>query len=257
MIEQNILTLRNFKTLLLIAVLLTAISLAVSLFQTPKYKASAKLLVVFQEKDATSFDANRTSGYVTNVLSEVAYSNSFINAVFESDTNIKDELGADIVKRQNNWKDTAVIRAEDTKGIIAIDVLHRDRDQAKRLAQAITQVLTTKHQNYHGAGELVTIRVIDAPAVSNRYAQPNIPLNALLGFVIGIIVGATFIIIFPNQRLFEFIFDRKSFYGDEAVPLHVTPTVPANTYDTLSTPASNQYDFGVRDPKNTPPENRS
>lgn len=256
MIEQNILTWRNFKTLLLIAVFLTAISVTVSLFQTPKYKASAKLLVVFQEKDANSFDVNRTSGYISTVLSEVATSNSFINAVFESDTNIKDELDTDTTKRQNKWQDMVIVRAEDTKGIIAIEVLHPDRDQAKRLAQAVTQVLTTRHQNYHGAGELVTVRVIDAPTVSNRHAQPNIPLNALLGFVIGIIVGATFIIIFPNQRLFEFIFDRKSFYGDEALLLHSVSTPPAPHYETLSTPASNQFDFGVRDPKNTPPQNR-
>ncbi len=234
--EQNgIFNSKNIITAILIAILVMIIALAISLFETPKYKAGAKLLVVVNQENIDSYTATRTAGYVSDILSEVAYSGSFVSAVLKSDYNVNDDLGSTIEEREKNWKKTVNIKNQEDKGIIVINVFHRDHDQADKLAQAITYTLSSKHQLYHGLGDRIAVKVIDTPAVSEKWVQPKIFKNSFLGLLIGLVIGLTFIVVFPDQRVLEVLGRKNKSPYHEPADWEFTPakeeTAPIAAYE--------------------------
>ena len=161
--ESNIFSMKNIKTIAFFAVVIMILSLVLSFIQPPKYQSSAKLLVVTSQESIDSYAASYTADYVATVLSEVIYSNSFIDNVYKTRFSLNDDLGFTQEKKQKNWKKMVRVRTKEGRGIIFIDVLHKDRDQADQFAQAIVHALITKHDLYHGLGDQIAIKVIDNP----------------------------------------------------------------------------------------------
>lgn len=206
--ENKIFNSNNLKTAAMIAIIIMIIGLAASFLQTPKYQSSSKLLVVINQENIDSYTAVRTAGYVADILGEVAYSSSFINGVLKSEFNVQDDFGNSQQQREKNWQKAVNIKSQEDKGIIIIDVFHPRREQADNLNQAITYILSTRHQLYHGLGNRIVIKVIDTPITSEKWAQPKIIRNTLLGLTAGLIIGLTFIIIFPEQKILS-LFSKK------------------------------------------------
>lgn len=216
--SDNIFNKKNVITIVIIGIIALAVGLIFSFFQTPKYESTAKLLVIINQENSDPYTIARSSDYIAQILTEVVYSHSFINNVMKSDFDLRDELGSDQDKRLKNWKKMVSITNKEDQGIILINVLNADRDQANQFAQAISYLLITKHDSYHGLGNKVSIKVIDAPQASDEIAQPKILQNAILALIAGLIVGFTFVVIFPEQNLFGFWTD-KSLSSDETIEL--------------------------------------
>lgn len=219
--SDNVFSAKNLKTIIFAAILITAIAFGASFLQPVKYKSSAKLLVVFNQENMDVYTASQTANYIANVLSEVVYSDSFISQVFKNDSALKDNLGVNAETRMKNWKKAVVVKIRENKGIILVDAYDQNAGQANQLAQSISYSLITKHTMYHGSGDKVEIKLIGAPAVSDKWAQPRVLRNALIGLVAGLILGFTFVVIFPEQRILAFLFGRKSVRGkrDETIDL--------------------------------------
>lgn len=194
---------KNIKTIAMFTLIFIAIGLILSLLQTPKYQSSVRMLVVFNQEGVDPYTATRTNDYITGVLGEVVYSDSFMEAVFKSGFALKDDLGTTQRLRTKNWRKMVKTTVQENKGIIAINVLHSDRNQADQFARAIATTLVNKHQMYHGLDDKITIRVIDNPVVPDRWAEPNILRNVLIGLFAGFIISLTIVVIFPQQRIFE------------------------------------------------------
>lgn len=212
---------KNVKTIAFIALIAVILALGLSFIQTPKYKSSTKLLVVFNQDNMDVYTAAQTANYIASVLSEVVYSNSFIDNVFKSNFGLNDNFGLDQENRLKSWKKMVKVKTRENKGIILIDVFHQDKNQATQFAQAISSTLIAKHNLYHGSGEKVALKIIDEPITSQHWAQPKIIQNTLLGLIAGLILGFTFIVIFPEQKLIESIFQHRSFDQDELIELTV------------------------------------
>ncbi len=199
---------KNLKTVVIITVILVIFSLIMSFMQIPKYESTSKLIVVFNQENIDVYTAAQTSNYIAGILSEVVYSHSFIDAVLASNFDLQDTLGFSQEKRLKNWQKMVKVRIQDNKGIMIIDVLNTDKNQAHQYAQAISYVLITKHAQYHGSGDKVSLKIIDTPVISDKWAQPNIPQNILLGALAGLLIGISLIVVFPEQRLNQAILDQ-------------------------------------------------
>ncbi|MEK7167469.1 MAG: Wzz/FepE/Etk N-terminal domain-containing protein [Patescibacteria group bacterium] len=208
--SDNVFSAKNLKTIVFVAILVTAITFGASFLQPVKYKSSAKLLVVFNQKNMDVYTASQTANYIANVLSEVVYSDSFIDQVYKNDFSLKDNLGIDSEKRMRNWKKAVNVQIQENKGIMIIDTYDPDAKQANLLAQSISYTIVTKHTLYHGSGDQVEIKMIGSPTVSDKWAQPQILRNTLIGLVAGLILGFTFVVIFPEQRVLAFLGGRRA-----------------------------------------------
>ncbi len=214
---ENIFNSKNIKTILFITIIVVIFGLVISLVQTPKYKSSAKLLVIFSQTDMNPYTSAQTSNYIAGILEEVIYSDSFIDGVFKTKFDLKNELSFSAEKKAKQWKKMVKAKVEDNKGIITIDVYNKDKEQANNFAQAISYTLITNHSLYHGSGESVSVKMISTPSIAEKWTEPNIPQNLILSLVAGLFAGLTFIIIFPEQELLGFLIGRKMTPKDETL----------------------------------------
>ncbi|NCN07527.1 hypothetical protein GW933_02425 [Candidatus Falkowbacteria bacterium] len=214
---ENIFNSKNIKTILFITVIVVIFGLVISLIQTPKYKSSAKLLVIFSQEDMNPYTSAQTSNYIAGILEEVIYSDSFIDAVFKTNFDLINDFSFSPEKKSKQWKKMVKPKLEDNKGIITIDVYHKDKEQANNFAQAISYTLITNHSLYHGSGDNVVVKMISTPSVAEKWSQPNIGQNLFLSLIAGIFAGLTFIIIFPQQEVLNFLLNRKATLKDETI----------------------------------------
>ncbi|MEI6627095.1 MAG: hypothetical protein WCL61_00720 [bacterium] len=207
--NQTLFNRHNLITVTIITLFFGALSLLLSFMQTPKYLATSKIIVVFNQNSIDPYTASRSSDYIAGILGEVAYSNSFISQVYKTNPALIDNLGTTDEKRLNNWKNMVTVKIKDGNGIMEVAVLHPDRDQAEKMINAIITTIKNNHQYYHGFGSNVLIRTVNEPSVSDKWAEPKILRNSLLGLVAGLFLSLTLIVIFPQQRLFSITSNRK------------------------------------------------
>ncbi len=203
---------KNFLTVGFFGALIMLLALSISLWQTPKYKSSIKLLTVFNQTNIDAYTASKTANYITNVLGEVIYSNAFINSVMKSE-NIEDNLGYGNENRLKAWKKSVKTTILENKGIIIIETYSEKKTDAIKLAEVIGDTLIKEHGNYDGSADRVSLKMLDNPSVYDSWALFKIIRDTLLGLIAGLLIGLTFVIIFPNHRLFDF---RKKYY--ETIP---------------------------------------
>jgi len=196
-------TVKNVLTVVLIAIIVMLVAFGLSLWLTPKSKASSKLIVIFNEQGIDAYAASKNSSYITGILSEIVYSNSFINNVYENHLGLKDDLGFGQDNRLKEWKKHVKVKTQDNKGIIIIDTFYDNKDQAYQLNQGVGSVLTSKHGQYDGFGDKVTLKTIDGPSVAENWYQFQIIQNSILGLVLGLFLGFSFIVVFPQQQIFR------------------------------------------------------
>lgn len=194
---------KNVLTVICMAILVMLISLTASIILTPKFKSSSKLLVVFNDQSVDTYTASKTSNYIVGILSEVIFSESFVKNVYASNSNLKDTLGIDPEVRQKNWRQAVKIKILENKGIIMIDVYGNDKDQVNQLSNSIAYVLITKHSAYDGSGDKLSLKLIDSPVMFEGWTTIKVIRDSLIGLAAGFLIGLTFIIIFPQHRLFE------------------------------------------------------
>ena len=141
------------------------------------------------------------------------------------------------------------VKLQADRGIIDINVLNKNRDQADQFAQAITYTIITKHQLYHGFGDKVSVKIINRPITSTGWAQPKIIQNGFLGLFAGFIFGLTIVVIFPQQNLLDLFSFRikKMATKDETVELvNREPRISAGGADGVNQDtASRQNNYRV------------
>lgn len=202
--EQNkTLSTKNVLTIIFFGAIAMLLALGISFWQTPKYKSSIKLLTVFNQTNIDAYTASKTANYITSVLGEVIYSDSFIESVMKSG-NIDDNLGYGSENRQKNWKKKVKTSVLENKGIIIVETYSDNKSETVKLAEVIGNTLVSQHGNYDGAADRVELKMIDMPTSYEKWSMIKILQDTGMGFIAGLLFGLTFIVIFPNHKLFDF-----------------------------------------------------
>lgn len=200
--KNSIFSFKNIATMIVFGLVVMIFTLAITAMQTPLYKSSAKLLVIFNQNNLDIYTASKTSNYITGILSEVIYSDSFIASVFSINSDLKNNLGDNRANRQKNWKKIVNVATQENNGIIMINVFGNDSKQIKQLAETIATILIQQHGLYDGSDSRVIIKAIDWPFVYTDWAITQIVRNTLIGLLAGLLIGLTLIILLPDQKLY-------------------------------------------------------
>lgn len=185
-----------------VALAFLIIVLFFTFIQPLKYRATSELLVVQNYNQAAdAYTVSRSNYFLSNILAHVVYSDSFFNEVLESGYNINSgAFSQNSNKRKKQWQKLIKTKTINDTGIIAIYAYHQDKEQAFLLNQAVAETLKNKHQEYHGLGDKVAIKIIDKTYITDWPVKPNILLNILFGALIGLAAGAGFAYLFPDQE---------------------------------------------------------
>lgn len=217
--------LKNILTVGCLALLLGLVAFSVSLWQTPKYKSTVKLLTVFNQANMDTYTASKTANYITGIMGEVVYSDSFISSVYQSEGNLVDTLGNNSETRQKNWKKAVKVTILENKGVMIIDTYGDNKYQTNLLSATIGSVVISQHGLYDGSADRAVIKMIDSPSVYEDWAINKIARDTGIGLVAGLLLGLTLIIIFPSHKLFEF--STKRGFEERIDKELASPEIPA------------------------------
>lgn len=212
---------KSWWLVLLLVVLITGLTFTVSLAQTLKYRSTVRLLVGQKyQPGIDTYTATKSAEYLSNLLSEVVYSGSFMNEVL-SDKKIIDNFDQRPIKRQKEWLKTVKTKTVSNTGILVIDAYSANKSQATQLAQTVADVLITKGNLYHGQGDQVFIKLIDYPLTTDYPVKPNIIFNTAFGLVLGFLLGliVIYLITEMEDRAYQSIspedIDRLNTFGED------------------------------------------
>lgn len=193
---------RKKATVLSWVILFLALAIIFTAIQPFKYGAKSKLLVV-QSYDGIvdPYAASRSNEYLSNILASMVSSESFFYEVVNSGFYVDQSYFSQRAdKRLREWNKTVDAKAVNDTGVIIINVYHRDKYQAEQIASAVNYVMKVKNGLYHGAGERVSVRVVDPPIVSRFPVKPNVVLNVSLAIILGPVFGLCYIYLLPEEK---------------------------------------------------------
>ena len=180
--------------IVLVTLIFTAVSLAVSIFLvTPQYSSTTKVYVVNQTKDEkkaiTTQDVQLGSLLVKD-YKEIILSNRVME-------DAADKSGTGITAKQLAGK-VSVNAPKDTR-IISITVQDKDPQVASDLANTVKEVSADQIKEITKINDVTTLEEAKA---ANSPSSPNIPRNGILATALGFILAVAGVV------LFELLDDR-------------------------------------------------
>lgn len=207
----------DWQAISLATIFLTATVFAVSAFLTPQYESTMSVLVIQKqlENNMDAFSTAKSVEYLSGIFSKIIYTDSFIDAVVQSPLNITRKFSADREERKKEWEKDVKVKKNNDTGILEISVFDPSRKEAEKIVQAIAWNLSTNNGKYHGGGQKIVVNAIDGPITSRNQVRPNVLLNSLLAFLIGII-GSSIFFYFIEEA------DKKNIFSVNIAPDYKT-----------------------------------
>lgn len=185
---------KGWGKILFVAVVVGLLAAGLSFVRPLEYRSTVRLLIL--QPGTLALDpylATRSQERVSENLANIIETTSFFDKVMAADLTIdRNVFSTKEEKRRKQWRRMADTFVSRGSGLLTVQVYHKNKVQAETVAAAITTVLRSEGWTYLGAGDL-TVEVVDAPLTSNWPVRPNVPMNALGGFVLGLILGAVYV----------------------------------------------------------------
>ncbi len=192
---------RFWKTIAVSAFLMALLAGGLSFVRPLEYSSSMRLLII-QKAGATldPYTAIRSAETIADNLSQVIYTSDFFDKVMGAGFSIdKTYFNSNENKQRDQWSKMVTTEVTHQTGFLQITVYHTNKDQASEIGRAIAFVLTTQGNQYIGGRDL-EVRLVDTPLQSRFPVRPNIPLNAFLGAIVGVILSSTYLVVGEARR---------------------------------------------------------
>lgn len=201
---------KKWQTVLVIVFSFTAVVFSISAFLPAQYLSQVSILVIQKQtiNKVDAFSAAKSAEYLSEILSQVIYSQSFLEDVLTAPFENKKSFSQDITEREAQWAETVEAKKVNNTGIIKIKVYAHSKVEAESTAQAVAWALSVRGHKYHGGGDWVKISTIDGPSTSTSPAKPNLLLSTLLGFLAGLGAAGAVVYFLPEFSLI--VFRKKS-----------------------------------------------
>mgnify|MGYP002639521432 CR=1 FL=1 len=183
--------------LLFISGLILAISAGFfSLLLPLEYRADAQVYIISKSRYGVDpYTVVKSAERVGENLIQLTRTSDFYNKVMEQPGHDLDKSMFENVSertKRKRWQKTVQTSVVYGTGVLNISAYNEDPDMAKKYAGATADTLAAQGWQYVGGD--VTIKVVNEPVVSRFPMRPNVLLNAILGFILGILLSGVLII---------------------------------------------------------------
>lgn len=198
---------KGWKKIAVFAVASALFATGLSFLFPLQYSSSMRLLIIQKQlSQSDPYTAIKASERIADNLSQIIYTTSFFDKVLTAKFNVDSSIFKnDEQKKRRQWNDMIATQVLRGSGMLVVTVYHVDPAQAEQISRAIAFVLTTEGWEYVGGGDL-QIRLVDEPLVSRWPVRPNIPANAFMGLVLGVIAGTGYVLAREARRKGPFDF---------------------------------------------------
>lgn len=206
--EKIIATIKEkWQMVILVTLMVTAVVFSATAFITPKYSSEISLIIIQKQASykVDAFSAAKSAEYLGDILTKVVYTNTFMIDALSAPYEVKKQFSENPEKRKKQWEQALKVEKENNTGIIHVTVLDQSREEAEKLAQSVAWSFSVRGQKYHGGGDRVKVELIDGPITSGQPSHPDILLNTLLAFIVGLIGSIVLAFYFEdfNLKLFR------------------------------------------------------
>lgn len=165
------------------------------------YKASADFMISSTQDGQDYYTATRSAEYMSRVLGEILYSESFINAIVNTgavDTNF---LPRDKKSRLDAWSKMLVVKKNPELGFISVSLSGSSELAVSKISQAVILVLNEKSSTLFGNGsEKVSVRLLSGPIIEGNPSASQLFLIVLASLILGFFLNFTWRLIQEELR---------------------------------------------------------
>lgn len=186
----------NWRPIVIIVLVTVAVSIVSNTFREPLYRATARVLLaqpmnINMDMYKASQSAERLALLWAKIIKSSAFLKDVLNSGFPIDQAYFPKKEKDLRKE---WAKMVDSRVSTDTSIIEINVYHPQKEEARKIANAVIYIFSEKSKKYYNLGNDVKIMTIDTPLVSERPVKPSLPLNLVLGFLVGLVISSIYII---------------------------------------------------------------
>ena len=187
---------KSWKFIFFSGLILAVLTSAISLLFPLEYRADAQVYILSKSRYGVDpYTVVKSAEQVGKNLVQLTETNDFYNKVMEQPGYNLDKsnfTGVSEKTKRKRWQKTVITSIVYGTGVINVTAYNTDSDMAKKYAGATADTLASQGWQYVGGD--VTIKVVNDPAVSRWPMRPNILLNGLFGFLIGMLLSAILIL---------------------------------------------------------------
>ncbi|MFH1947281.1 MAG: Wzz/FepE/Etk N-terminal domain-containing protein [Candidatus Magasanikbacteria bacterium] len=181
---------KRWRVLVFAGLLVAVLSLIVSILFPLQYRADAQVLIISKSRYGVDpYTVIKSAERVGENISQIVKTNDFFQKVMSQpgytlDSNTFAKLSER--DKRKKWQKTINTSVVYGTGVLNVSAYHENQTQAKQLAGAVADTLVSKGWEYVGGD--VTIKVVNDAVVTKWPVRPNLILNTILGFVLGVLV---------------------------------------------------------------------
>jgi capsular polysaccharide biosynthesis protein len=165
-------------------------------FVTLEYRADAAVYIISKSRYGVDpytvvKSAEQVGQNITQVMKTQDFFDKVMTVVPASFDKSQFQNVSDRV-RTKRWQKTVDGSVIFGTGVLNVSAYHHDPAQANILASALVDTLVQKGYEYVGGD--VTIKQVNKAIVTRFPVRPNLLLNAVLGFILGLFISAIFLV---------------------------------------------------------------
>ena len=192
---------RHYKLIFTWGVLLAILSVAISLLFPWKYSAESQVLIISRDRSGVDpYTQSKAAERIGDNLAQVMKTTDFMQKVMDSTITFDKNRWQSLTdrKQRDEWQKDVVGQMQYGTSLMNITV-YSSKDDVLALSSAVTDAVVTHGWEYIGGD--VALKTISSPLISRWITRPNIILNAILGFLVGVVLSSVWVIKY-KQHLF-------------------------------------------------------
>lgn len=172
--------------MILVGLLLAAVAFWGVMIFSPRYQSNFDVLVIQNSDEfVDSYTLAKSTEYVSKLLSESVYTETFFNKVIESNPDMAKTLPLDREDRMKAWGKTVRTSLNVELGMAHFKVLSGNREQAEKISKSIAGVLASNNNLFVGSNQKIEVRMLNTPIVKDNPGMGMLALLVLASFFVG------------------------------------------------------------------------
>ncbi|OIP58368.1 MAG: hypothetical protein COZ29_02680 [Candidatus Moranbacteria bacterium CG_4_10_14_3_um_filter_45_9] len=157
------------------------------------YRANADFMILSIQEGQDYYTATRSAEYRSRVLSEILYSESFINALVDTGSVDANFLPRDKKNRLEKWSKMLEVKKNPELGFITVAVSGESEREVSKISQAVSTVLSEKSGTLFGnGGDKVSVRLLSGPIIEANPSATKLSFIVLASLLFGFFLNFTF-----------------------------------------------------------------
>jgi capsular polysaccharide biosynthesis protein len=184
-----------WPTILLISAIGLFLGVLLSFVRPLEYSSTVRILITQELGTIDAYTASLSVERISDDLADVVYTTSFYKKVLEAPYDINTAyFKENEIDRRKQWGKMITTSVSRSSGLLTIKAYHTDVGEAQKIANAVAYVLINEGWTYT-SGSNIKVQLVDEALDSRWPVRPNIPVNALSGFVLGLICSVGYVLI--------------------------------------------------------------